>query len=110
MDIFLCLYKSCDEIDVFPYILLGRTQEALKSGHFISVLHVLMQLQRICNHPDLINPRLSSTSYVSEMLEYRTASLVLSALERDIWKVSGIVNSSLSALEKYQYLCRSLRN
>lgn len=94
MDIFSCLYKSCTEIDIFLYILFGRTQEALKSGHFISVLHVLMQLQRICNHPDLINPRLSSTSYVSETLEYRTASLVLSALERDIWKVSRIIKSS----------------
>uniref|UniRef100_A0A8C8S7I0 E1A binding protein p400 n=1 Tax=Pelusios castaneus TaxID=367368 RepID=A0A8C8S7I0_9SAUR len=67
-------------------ILQPGTQEALKSGHFVSVLYVLMQLQRICNHPDLINPRHSSSSYVSEALEYGTASLVLKALERDLWK------------------------
>uniref|UniRef100_A0A8C8S5Z6 E1A binding protein p400 n=1 Tax=Pelusios castaneus TaxID=367368 RepID=A0A8C8S5Z6_9SAUR len=69
-------------------ILQPGTQEALKSGHFVSVLYVLMQLQRICNHPDLINPRHSSSSYVSEALEYGTASLVLKALERDLWKVN----------------------
>ncbi|XP_068510314.1 E1A-binding protein p400 isoform X15 [Anas acuta] len=80
-------------------ILQPGTQEALKSGHFISVLHVLMQLQRICNHPDLINPRLSSTSYVSETLEYRTASLVLSALERDIWKESDLSLFDLIGME-----------
>lgn len=68
----------------------GRTQDALKSGHFVSVLHVLMQLQKICNHPNLINPRLSSSSYVSEVLQYRTASLVLKVLEHDIWKVSEV--------------------
>lgn len=51
-----------------------------------------MQLQRICNHPDLINPRFSSSSYVSEALEYGTASLILKALESDLWKVSGKVN------------------
>ncbi|XP_065595169.1 E1A-binding protein p400 isoform X14 [Cyrtonyx montezumae] len=80
-------------------ILQPGTQEALKSGHFISVLHVLMQLQRICNHPDLINPRLSSTSYVSETLEYRTASLVLSTLERDIWKESDLSLFDLIGME-----------
>ncbi|NXQ30281.1 EP400 protein, partial [Alaudala cheleensis] len=80
-------------------ILQPRTQEALKSGHFISVLHVLMQLQRICNHPDLINPRLSSSSYVSETLEYRTASLVLRALERDIWKESDLSLFDLIGME-----------
>uniref|UniRef100_A0A674IGL1 E1A binding protein p400 n=1 Tax=Terrapene triunguis TaxID=2587831 RepID=A0A674IGL1_9SAUR len=69
-------------------ILQPGTQEALKSGHFVSVLYVLMQLQRICNHPDLINPRLSSSSYVSEALEYGTASLVLKALDRDLWEVN----------------------
>uniref|UniRef100_A0A803V1U5 E1A binding protein p400 n=1 Tax=Ficedula albicollis TaxID=59894 RepID=A0A803V1U5_FICAL len=80
-------------------ILQPGTQEALKSGHFISVLHVLMQLQRICNHPDLINPRLSSSSYVSETLEYRTASLVLRALERDIWKESDLSLFDLIGME-----------
>ncbi|XP_065424632.1 E1A-binding protein p400-like isoform X5 [Chrysemys picta bellii] len=69
-------------------ILKPRIQETLKNGNFVSVLHVLMQLQRICNHPDLIKPRLSGSSYVSETLEYTTASLVLKVLEGDLWKDS----------------------
>uniref|UniRef100_A0A8C3C4W0 E1A binding protein p400 n=1 Tax=Cairina moschata TaxID=8855 RepID=A0A8C3C4W0_CAIMO len=52
-------------------ILQPGTQEALKSGHFISVLHVLMQ----------------------------TASLVLSALERDIWKESDLSLFDLIGME-----------
>ncbi|XP_066835166.1 E1A-binding protein p400-like isoform X1 [Anser cygnoides] len=63
-----------------------RTQECLRSGDFVSVLHILMQLLRVCNHPDLINPRLPSSSFVLETLEFRTAALVLSALRWDLWK------------------------
>ncbi|KAM9118121.1 E1A-binding protein p400-like isoform 10-T11 [Pangshura tecta] len=80
-------------------ILQPGTQEALKSGHFVSVLYVLMQLQRICNHPDLINPRLSSSSYVSEALEYETASLVLKALERDLWEDTDMCLFDLIGVE-----------
>ncbi|XP_074155978.1 E1A-binding protein p400-like [Sminthopsis crassicaudata] len=67
-------------------ILQPGTQEALKSGQFVSVLHVLMKLQRICNHPDLIDPRLSGASYVLEALEFRTAATIVQALERGLWK------------------------
>ncbi|XP_015733126.1 E1A-binding protein p400 isoform X12 [Coturnix japonica] len=94
-----CRLSSRQKAMYEDVILQPGTQEALKSGHFISVLHVLMQLQRICNHPDLINPRLLSTSYVSETLEYRTASLVLSALERDIWKESDLSLFDLIGVE-----------
>ncbi|XP_029573133.1 E1A-binding protein p400 isoform X3 [Salmo trutta] len=58
-------------------------QEALKTGHFVSVLQVLMQLQRICNHPDLVNNRETSSSYVCSSLQYNTPSLVLGALQED---------------------------
>ncbi|XP_014816536.1 PREDICTED: E1A-binding protein p400-like [Calidris pugnax] len=63
-----------------------RTQECLRSGHFISVLHILMQLLRVCNHPALLSPRLPSSSLALDPLEFSTASLVLSALEWDLWK------------------------
>ncbi|KAL8180251.1 UNVERIFIED_CONTAM: hypothetical protein K2H54_016135, partial [Gekko kuhli] len=80
-------------------ILQPGTQDALKSGHFVSVLHVLMQLQKICNHPDLINPRLSSSSYVSDTLQFRTASLVLKALEHDLWKDTDLSLFDLIGIE-----------
>ncbi|XP_078524091.1 E1A-binding protein p400 isoform X5 [Lissotriton helveticus] len=67
-------------------ILQPETQDAVKGGHFVSVLRVLMELQKICNHPDLVDPRESSSSYVSQALGYHTASLALNALEQDLWK------------------------
>lgn len=61
-------------------------QEALKTGHFVRVLEVLMQLQRICNHPDLIHTRNTHSSYICQPLQYNTPSLLLTALQRDQWK------------------------
>lgn len=64
-----------------------RAQEALKTGHFVSVLQVLMQLQRVCNHPELLAPRENSSSYFCSSLQYSIPSLVLGALQNDSSKV-----------------------
>uniref|UniRef100_A0A8D2ZLZ1 E1A binding protein p400 n=1 Tax=Scophthalmus maximus TaxID=52904 RepID=A0A8D2ZLZ1_SCOMX len=62
-------------------------QEALKTGHFVSVLQVLMQLQQVCNHPELVAPRETSSSYFCSSLQYNVPSLVLGALENDSTKI-----------------------
>lgn len=64
-----------------------RTQEALKGGHFVDVLSILLRLQRICNHPGLVEPRLPQSSFAARPLQLRLASLVLKALDRDAWTV-----------------------
>ncbi|XP_076010162.1 E1A-binding protein p400 isoform X3 [Genypterus blacodes] len=65
-------------------------QEALKTGHFVSVLQVLMQLQRVCNHPELVAPRETSSSYFASSLQYNVPSLVLKAVQNDPWKVANL--------------------
>ncbi|KAG9487567.1 hypothetical protein GDO78_007417 [Eleutherodactylus coqui] len=80
-------------------ILQPGTQDSLKGGHFVSVLHVLMQLQRICNHPDLVDPRSGHSSYAFEPLKYETSSLVLQALEYDPWKKPDLSLFDLLGLE-----------
>ncbi|XP_047236911.1 E1A-binding protein p400 isoform X4 [Girardinichthys multiradiatus] len=66
------------------------TQEALKSGHFVSVLQVLMQLQRVCNHPELVVPRETSSSYLCSSLQYNVPSLVLGAIVKDSSEVANL--------------------
>lgn len=76
----------------------SRTQEALKSGHFVDVLSILLRLQRICNHPGLVEPRLPESSYTAGPLQYRSASLVLKALDGDFWKVRAHLASHRCAV------------
>lgn len=66
-----------------------RAQEALKTGHFVSVLQVLMQLQRVCNHPELVAPREGSSALYWPSLQYDVPSVVLGALRKDHSQVSG---------------------
>uniref|UniRef100_A0A8C8A2F5 E1A binding protein p400 n=1 Tax=Oryzias sinensis TaxID=183150 RepID=A0A8C8A2F5_9TELE len=82
------------------------TQEALKTGHFVSVLQVLMQLQRVCNHPELVAPRETSSSYFCSSLEYNVPSMVLDAIEKDPSKTANfsifdLINNE-SKLTRYQ--------
>uniref|UniRef100_A0A3Q1EHN6 E1A binding protein p400 n=1 Tax=Acanthochromis polyacanthus TaxID=80966 RepID=A0A3Q1EHN6_9TELE len=65
-------------------------QEALKTGHFVSVLQVLMQLQRVCNHPELVAPRETSSSYFCSSLQYDVPSLVLGALKSDSSEIANL--------------------
>lgn len=36
---------------------LNSTQDVLKSGQFLSVMNILMQLRKVCNHPNLFETR-----------------------------------------------------
>ncbi|XP_032126777.1 E1A-binding protein p400 isoform X12 [Sapajus apella] len=80
-------------------ILQPGTQEALKSGHFVNVLSILVRLQRICNHPGLVEPRHPGSSYVAGPLEYPSPSLILKALDRDFWKETDLSMFDLIGLE-----------
>ncbi|XP_040897887.1 E1A-binding protein p400 isoform X2 [Toxotes jaculatrix] len=81
-------------------------QEALKTGHFVSVLQVLMQLQRVCNHPELVAPRETNSSYFCTSLPYNVPSLVLGALKKDSTEIADmsifdLINNE-NTLSRYQ--------
>ncbi|CAN3373739.1 hypothetical protein DIURU_005541 [Diutina rugosa] len=41
----------------------AKTKETLRSGNFLSIINCLMQLRKVCNHPDLFEVRPVLTSY-----------------------------------------------
>lgn len=41
----------------------GKTKETLASGNFLSIINCLMQLRKVCNHPDLFEVRPIVTSF-----------------------------------------------
>lgn len=54
----------------------------------MSVINVLMQLRKVCNHPDLFEPRPVHSPFITEGICFVTASLVLRALDPDPFKVT----------------------
>lgn len=48
-----------------------------------------MQLQRVCNHPELVAPREGSSALYWPSLQYDVPSVVLGALRKDHSQVSG---------------------
>lgn len=41
----------------------AQTKETLASGNYLSIINCLMQLRKVCNHPDLFETRQISTSF-----------------------------------------------
>ncbi|XP_076007895.1 uncharacterized protein srcap [Genypterus blacodes] len=59
----------------------ASTRETLASGHFMSVINILMQLRKVCNHPNLFDPRPIQSPFIIKPIVFHTASLVQDALE-----------------------------
>ncbi|KAF9883102.1 swr1 complex component [Aspergillus nanangensis] len=58
----------------------AQTKETLTSGNYLSIINCLMQLRKVCNHPDLFETRQISTSFAmprSVATEYETKELLV---------------------------------
>ncbi|KAJ8043053.1 Helicase domino [Holothuria leucospilota] len=72
-----------------------KTKETLKTGQFLSVINVLMQLRKVCNHPDLFEVRPNISPFIMEGLSYQTASDVVKALDYHPLKHVSLANFNL---------------
>ncbi len=59
----------------------SSTRKAMHGGNFMGMMNVLMQLRKVCNHPDLFEPRSVTTPFVMEPLSMSTAACVVDAIE-----------------------------
>ncbi|XP_055521105.1 helicase SRCAP-like, partial [Leucoraja erinacea] len=64
----------------------ASTKQTLETGHFMSVINILMQLRKVCNHPNLFDPRPIHSPFITPGICYTTASCVLRALEYQPFK------------------------
>ncbi|OJJ66614.1 hypothetical protein ASPBRDRAFT_423029 [Aspergillus brasiliensis CBS 101740] len=58
----------------------AQTKETLASGNYLSIINCLMQLRKVCNHPDLFETRQISTSFAmsrSVVTEYEIKDLLV---------------------------------
>jgi len=64
----------------------SQTRETLKAGNYLSVVNILMQLRKVCNHPNLFaEPEVRSPLVLGPALalELRVPALVTRSLEED---------------------------
>ncbi|XP_021699558.1 helicase domino isoform X3 [Aedes aegypti] len=61
----------------------AKTKETLASGNLLSVINVLMQLRKVCNHPNMFEERPTISPFRMEGINFRTASLVYNMLNYD---------------------------
>ncbi|XP_076232641.1 domino helicase isoform X2 [Calliopsis andreniformis] len=73
----------------------AKTKETLASGNLLSVINVLMQLRKVCNHPNLFEVRPTVSPFQMEGIEYVTASLIWSVLDYDPFKHIDLSSISL---------------
>lgn len=62
------------------YIASSETQATLASGNFFSMINVIMQLRKVCNHPDLFEGRPIISSFDMAGIVIQLSSSVCSAL------------------------------
>ena len=68
----------------------AKTRESLASGNYMSIINCLMQLRKVCNHPDLFEPRPIVTPFASRAVacDYEIKDLLVRRrlLQRDPWR------------------------
>jgi SNF2 family DNA or RNA helicase len=60
----------------------SSTRVALqKGGNYMGMMNVLMQLRKVCNHPDLFEPRSIITPFCTDRISMITAFIIVDALD-----------------------------
>jgi helicase SWR1 len=62
------------------FMSLAQTRETLASGNYLSIINCLMQLRKVCNHPDLFETRQIVTSFAmdkSAVADYEIKELLI---------------------------------
>lgn len=62
----------------------AKTKETLISGNFLSIINCLMQLRKVCNHPDLFEVRPVVTSYAMPKSVAESYNSVESIVRREL--------------------------
>ncbi|CAG9834785.1 unnamed protein product [Diabrotica balteata] len=68
------------------YMSRAKTRETLSTGNLLSVINVLMQLRKVCNHPNLFEIRPTTSPFQCDNIRLHIPSIVYSALDYDLDK------------------------
>ncbi|XP_073971581.1 domino helicase isoform X3 [Rhodnius prolixus] len=82
----------------------AKTKETLATGNLLSVINVLMQLRKVCNHPNLFEVRPTVSPFQMEGLTYSVPSLVWAALDYDPFKHIDLASLNFMVIDFEKWL------
>ncbi|OTF71709.1 helicase domino-like protein, partial [Euroglyphus maynei] len=68
------------------YMSLANTKETLASGNFLSVINILMQLRKVCNHPNLFELRKTISPFIDNGLRLDLPGMITTINDHDPFK------------------------
>uniref|UniRef100_A0A336MIX0 CSON001825 protein n=1 Tax=Culicoides sonorensis TaxID=179676 RepID=A0A336MIX0_CULSO len=77
----------------------AKTKETLASGNLLSVINVLMQLRKVCNHPNLFETRPTISPFRMDQIVIRAPSLVCDIMDYDPFKNINLASLNLLLIE-----------
>lgn len=81
----------------------SSTRSFLSGGNFMGMMNILMQLRKVCNHPDLFEARAITSPFMCEKIYLDLGALVTRATE-----LSPLTNLSKSIINFWNYELDSL--
>lgn len=81
------------------FMSLSKTKETLATGNFLSVINVLMQLRKVCNHPNLFEPRPTVSPFMMGSLPYKIPGILTTPLDYDPKSHIDLANLNLSRVD-----------
>ncbi|CAL8084425.1 unnamed protein product [Orchesella dallaii] len=79
-----------------------KTRDTLNQGNLLSVINVLMQLRKVCNHPNLFEPRPIASPFQTEGINYSMPSCAWNML-RGIYQDTFRLCSPLFTITNAKY-------
>lgn len=70
----------------------ANTRETLATGNLLSVINVLMQLRKVCNHPNMFETRPTVSPFRMDGIHMHSPSMITKIFEYDPLKVNGQEN------------------
>lgn len=68
--IIICKLSKRQRLLYDEFMSLSSTKKKLAEGHYMSFINILKQLRKVCNHPDLFEPRPIVSSFVTESIHF----------------------------------------
>lgn len=82
----------------------AKTKETLASGNLLSVINVLMQLRKVCNHPNLFEVRPTVSPFRMDQIDMTVPSTIYNIVKYDPQKDIDLVALNLVLINLESYL------